>query len=119
MKQLTKAEELVMRKLWELKSAFLRELVEAMPEPKPHQNTVATVLKILTEKGFVGVKPFGRIHRYYPLMKQSDYSKKTIKNVVQKYFNGSFKNVVSTMVQEKNISIDELESLINELKNRK
>ena len=61
-KQLTKAEEQIMQELWKLEKAFLRDIMEALPEPKPHNNTVATLLKILVEKEFVGITAFGRMH---------------------------------------------------------
>ncbi len=115
-KNLTKAEEQIMQVLWKLGSAFLRELVDAMPNPKPHQNTVATILKILTEKEFVGVELFGRMHRYYPLISKETYSKATMKNMVKGYFEGSFSNVVSFMVKENNLSLEDLERLLKELK---
>jgi predicted transcriptional regulator len=115
-KNLTKAEEQIMQVLWKLGSAFLRELVDAMPNPKPHQNTVATILKILTEKEFVGVELFGRMHRYYPLISKEAYSKTTMKNMVKGYFEGSFSNVVSFMVKENNLSVEDLERLLKELK---
>ena len=115
-KNLTKAEEQIMQVLWKLGSAFLRELVDAMPNPKPHQNTVATILKILTEKEFVGVELFGRMHRYYPLISKETYSKATMKNMVKGYFEGSFSNVVSFMVKENNLSVEDLERLLKELK---
>lgn len=115
-KTLTKAEEQVMQVLWKLEKAFLRELVDAMPVPKPHQNTVATILKILGEKDFVGVESFGRAHRYYPLISKDAYSKTTIKNMVKGYFEGSFSNVVSFMVKENNLSVEDLEQLLKELK---
>ncbi|MBX3241181.1 MAG: BlaI/MecI/CopY family transcriptional regulator [Chitinophagaceae bacterium] len=118
MKSLTKAEEQVMQTLWKLKKAFLRELVEAQPEPKPHQNTVATLLKILVEKEFVGIEAFGRMHQYYPLISKEAYSKSTMKNMVKSYFEGSFSNVVSFMVKEKNLSIEELELLLKEFKKK-
>jgi len=119
MKSLTKAEEQIMQPLWKLRKAFLRQIVDAMPAPKPHQNTVATLLKILIEKGFVGVTVLGRHHEYYPLVTKDDYSKRTIKQMVKGYFEGSFSNVVSFMVKEKNISIEELEKLLQEIKKQK
>ena len=73
MKPLTKAEEQIMQSLWKLGKAFLRELVDAMPNPKPHQNTVATLLKILVEKEFVGITAIGRHHQYYPLVSKDEY----------------------------------------------
>ncbi len=115
-KNLTKAEEQVMQVLWKLEKAFLRELVDAMPHPKPHQNTVATILKILAEKEFVGIELFGRMHRYYPLISKGAYSKSTMKSMVKSYFEGSFSNVVSFMVKENNLSVEELEHLLKELK---
>jgi BlaI family transcriptional regulator, penicillinase repressor len=116
MKPLTKAEEQVMQVLWKLQQSFLREIVEAMPVPKPHQNTVATLLKILIEKEFVAVNVMGRQHQYYPLISKDDYSKRSIKQLVKGYFEGSFSNVVSFLVKENNISIEELEGLLQQIK---
>lgn len=117
-RNLTKAEEQIMQCLWKLETAFLRDLVEALPEPKPHQNTVATILKILAEKGFVGIEVFGRTHRYYPLISKEVYSKTTMKNIVKGYFEGSFSNAVSFMVKENNLSIEDLELLLKTLKKK-
>jgi len=119
MKSLTKAEEQIMQALWKLKKAFLREIVEAMPNPKPHQNTVATLLKILVEKNFVAINVQNRHHEYYPLISKEDYSKRSIKQLMKGYFEGSFSNVVSFMVKENNISIEELETLLQQIKKQK
>lgn len=116
MKTLTKAEEQVMQVLWKLENAFLREIVDEMPNPKPHQNTVATLLKILVEKEFVNITVIGRQHQYSPLVSKEEYSKKTMKQMVKGYFEGSFSNVVSFMVKENNISVEELESLLQQIK---
>lgn len=116
MKPLTKAEEQVMQALWKLDKAFLRELVDAMPSPKPHQNTVATLLKILVEKEFVGTHTIGRNNQYYPRVTKEEYSKRTMKQMVKGYFEGSFSNVVSFMVKENNISVEELETLLQQIK---
>jgi predicted transcriptional regulator len=116
MKILTKAEEQVMQVLWKLNKAFLRDIVESMPLPKPHQNTVATLLKILIEKEFVAVTVLGRQHEYYTLLSKEEYSKRTMKQMVKGYFEGSFSNVVSFMVKENNISIEELENLLQQIK---
>lgn len=116
MKTLTKAEEQVMQVLWKLKDAFLRDIVDAMPAPKPHQNTVATLLKILVEKGFVKITVLGRQHQYSPLISKEEYSKKTIRQLVKGYFEGSFGNVVSFLVKENNISVEELENLLQQIK---
>ena len=119
MKPLTKAEEQIMQVLWKLDKAFLREIVDAMPAPKPHQNTVATLLKILAEKDFVDVEVLGRQHRYSPLISKAAYSGKSIKQLAKNYFEGSFSNVVSYLVRENNISVEELESLLKQIKKQK
>lgn len=116
MKPLTKAEEQVMQALWKVEKAFLREIVEAMPAPKPHQNTVATLLKILVEKEIVAVEVLGRQHRYSPLITKEEYSGKSIKQLARNYFEGSFSNVVSYLVKENNITVEELESLLKQIK---
>ena len=116
MKTLTKAEEQVMQALWKLEKAFLRDIVDAMPAPKPHQNTVATLLKILVDKEYVSISVLGRQHQYYPIVAKDEYSRRTMKQMVKGYFGGSFSNVVSFMVKEKNISIAELETLLQQIK---
>jgi predicted transcriptional regulator len=115
-KVLTKAEEQIMQVIWNLDKAFLRDIIEEIPEPKPHQNTIATILKILVEKEFVGVHVFGRMHQYYPLVSKDEYSESTMKNLVKGYFEGSFSNAVSFMVKEKNLSVEDLEFLLSQLK---
>lgn len=105
-----------MQALWSLGKAFLREIVEAMPAPRPHQNTVATLLKILVEKEFVKVEVLGRQHRYSPLISKQEYSGKSIRQLAKNYFEGSFSNVVSYLVKENNISVEELESLLKQIK---
>src|SRR5687768_354605 len=108
MKPLTKAEEQVMQVLWKLNDSFLREIVEAMPAPKPHQNTVATLLKILVEKEFVGITVLGRQHRYAAFVAKEEYSQRPIQQIVRGYFEGSFSNVVCFMVKENNITVEGL-----------
>ena len=119
MKTLTKAEEEIMQVLWKLGKSFLRDITNEMPEPKPHQNTVATILKILVEKKFVGIEVFGRMHEYYALVNKDVYSKGRVKSLVKKYYEGSFSNIVSSMVKENNLSIEELEMLVKQLKKNK
>jgi len=118
MKPLTKAEEQIMQVIWKLDKAFLKEIIEELPEPKPHNNTVATIIKILTEKEFVGITVYGRMHQYFPLIGKDAYSKATMKTMVKSYFEGSFSNAVSFMVQENNLSVEELELLLKELKKK-
>ncbi len=108
-----------MHMVWKLKEAFTREIMDALPMPKPHQNTIATILKILADKEFVGIKVFGRQHQYYPLVSKDAYSKATMKSMVKSYFGGSFSEAVSFMVKENNISLDDLETLLQQLKKGK
>ena len=118
MKNLTKAEEQIMQVIWKLDKAFLREILDELPVPKPHSNTVATIIKILVDKEFVGITVFGRTHQYHPLVAKDAYSKTSMKSLVKGYFEGSFSNAVSFMVKENNISLDELELLLKQLKKK-
>ena len=115
---LTKAEEQLMHILWALEGAYLREVMEALPEPKLHQNTVATFLKIMVDKGFVEVEALGRIHKYIPAISKEDYSKKTFTGLVKNYFSGSYKQAVSFLVDKNQLSIQDLEMLLKELKKK-
>jgi BlaI family transcriptional regulator, penicillinase repressor len=119
MKTLTKAEEQIMQALWKIEKGFIRDILEALPSPRPHQNTVATILKILVEKEFAAINVVGRNHEYYPLIRKEVYSKGSMKNLVKGYFNGSFSNAVSFMVKENNLSLEELELLLQQLKKQK
>lgn len=115
-KTLTKAEEEIMQALWQLEKAFVKDIVDILPMPKPHYNTVSTIVKILCDKGFVGFESFGKSNRYYPLIAKEAYSKKTMNQFVKKYFEGSFANMLSFFAQEKDISVKELEEILKELK---
>lgn len=119
MKTLTKAEEQIMQALWKVKEGFIRDIIDALPPPKPHQNTVATILKILLEKSFVDIRVYGRQHQYFPLVSKEAYSKSSFKNLVKGYFSGSFSDAVSFMVKENSLSIEELETLLAQLKKGK
>jgi predicted transcriptional regulator len=119
MKTLTKAEEQVMQVLWKIREGFIRDIMDALPPPKQHQNTIATILRILSEKEFVGIKVFGRQHQYYTLVSKEAYSKASIKTLVKSYFGGSFPEAVSFMVKENSISVEDLEILLHQLKKGK
>ena len=119
MKTLTKAEEQVMQVLWKLKEGFIRDIMDAMPPPRPHQNTIATLLKILIEKEFVGIRIFGRQHQYHPLVSKDSYSKASIRSLVKSYFGGSCSDAVYFMVKENSISVEDLETLLQQLKKGK
>jgi predicted transcriptional regulator len=120
MKKLTAAEEQIMHALWALpEGGFVKDVLEQLEAPKPHNNTVATLLKILVDKGFVGLETPGRNHIYRALVSKEAYSKQSIAGLAEKYFDGSFANVISFLVDKKQMSLSDLELLLAELKNKK
>jgi len=119
MKSLTKAEEQVMQILWQLNKGFLKDLMDAMPEPKPHSNTVATILKILIEKGFVNYEVQGRNNLYKPAVSKTEYGKKSMNQLVKGYFEGSPAKLLSHFVNENKLSQEELEAMLEQIKNAK
>ena len=116
MKQLTKAEEDVMQVLWHLEKAFVKDIIAELPDPKPAYNTVSTIIRILEKKGIVGYESFGKSHRYYPLITKEEYTKTFMKLFVNNYFSGSYSNLVSFFTKQDSLSVNELEELIEELK---
>ena len=111
--KLTNKEEEIMQGLWKLKKAFVKELLEELPaDPKPHYNTVSTLVRNLEEKGFVGHEAFGNTHRYYPLISREDYRKAYISDTVAGYFDHDYKNLVSFFAKEEKITADELREII-------
>ncbi len=115
MKGLTKREEEIMEMFWEKGPMFVKELLELYDEPRPHFNTVSTFVRILEDKGFVAHKSFGKSHQYYATLSREEFSKKTLKGIVSKYFNNSYLGAVSSLVQEEEISLDDLKQLIREV----
>ena len=116
MKELTKAEEQIMQLLWEQKQAFVKDLIEQMPNPKPAYNTVSTIIRILEKKGFVGHNAYGKTHEYFPLISRKDYTRSFMKNFMRNYFSGSFQEMVSFFAKEDNMSVSELDELIEDVK---
>ncbi|MBG47574.1 MAG: penicillinase repressor [Pseudozobellia sp.] len=109
--QLSKTEEELMNLLWKQKKAFMKDLLEAYPEPKPASTTVATLLKRMTEKGFVAYVMQGRSREYYPLVKKKDYFSKHVNGLIRNFFNNSPGQFASFFTQETNLSKEELENL--------
>ncbi len=116
MKELTKAEEQVMQLLWKREKAFVKDLVEEMPEPKPAYNTVSTIVRILEKKGFVGHNAYGKTHEYFPLIGRNEYTRSFMKHFMRNYFSGSFQEMVSFFAREDNMSLSELDELMEEVK---
>ena len=122
LKELTKAEEQVMQILWQLKEAIVKDIIEQMPDPKPAYNTVSTVVRVLEGKGFIDHKAYGNSHVYYPLVTEDEYKKFTFDKMMKNYFSNSYQSLVSFIVDEKKLGVkelDELTSLIDQLKNQK
>jgi BlaI family penicillinase repressor len=111
MKTLTKAEEQVMQYMWELEKAFLKEVVEKFPEPKPAYTTVQTVIRVLTRKNIIGYDTYGKTNQYYPLISKEDYFRGHFKGVVNNFFNGSVSNFASFFTDDKDLSLSDLEKM--------
>lgn len=116
MKQLTKAEEEVMQILWQLQKCNVAAMINELPEPKPAYNTVSTIVRILESKGFVDHKQIGKGYLYFPLVQKSDYSNQSINKLVDAYFQGSFKSMVSFFMKKNDMSLSELEAILREIK---
>jgi BlaI family penicillinase repressor len=111
MQQLTNAEEQLMEHLWQLEKAFMKDLLEAFPEPKPKTTTVATLLKRMIDKEFVAYKEFGNSREYFPLVKKTDYFSKQVNGLISSFFNNSASQFASFFTKETNLSSAELEDL--------
>ncbi|WP_085496566.1 BlaI/MecI/CopY family transcriptional regulator [Arenibacter troitsensis] len=120
--KLSKTEEELMNHLWKLNKAFMKDLLEVYPEPKPATTTVATLLKRMADKGFVAYKLFGNARQYYPLVKKKDYFSKQLNGLIKTFFNDSASQFASFFTQETDLSKEELEELRNlidtEIKNK-
>ncbi len=111
MKELTKAEEQIMRVLWDLEKGFVKDILECLPDPKPAYNTVSTIVRILEKKGFITHKAYGKTHEYYPLIPKEKYTTLFMRNFVRKYFQDSFQEMMSFFARDKNLSLPELEDI--------
>ena len=109
--QLTKTEEDLMNYLWKLEKAFMTDLLEAYPEHKPANTTVATLLKRMTDKGFIAYNLFGNSREYYPLVKKKDYFSKHVNGLIKNFFNDSSSQFASFFTKETNLSKQELQEL--------
>lgn len=115
MKRLTAKEEEVMDFYWDKGPLFVKQLLEFYDEPKPHFNTLSTIVRGLEEKGFLSHQAYGNTYQYCSVVSKEAYSEGTLKNVVAKYFNNSYFNVISSLVKEEDISVSELKQLIEEV----
>lgn len=111
MKEITKAQEEILRTLWEVGEGVVTDVIDKLPEPKPAYNTVSTVIKVLEKKGYVSHKVYGKTHVYYPIVSKEEYARNTIKSTFNELFNNSLNQVVSFFVKEDKVSLNELEEL--------
>ncbi|MBT8244629.1 MAG: BlaI/MecI/CopY family transcriptional regulator [Winogradskyella sp.] len=115
MKQLTKAEEEIMQTLWQLKKANVKAIIDVLPNPKPAYNTVSTIVRILESKGFVDYEKQGKGHVYFPIVDKELYSNQSLNKLVDNYFQGSFKSMVSFFVKKNDVNVHDIEALLKEI----
>lgn len=118
-RELTKAEEEVMQILWDLGKAFVKEILEKMPEPKPAYNTVSTIIRILENKQFVGYNAFGKSHQYYPLVAKEDYKNLLTGKLLEDYFDNSATGMLSFFIENNQMNANELEEILQLIKNNR
>ena len=114
--QLTKAEEQIMQILWEMREGIVKDIRNRFSDPKPARNTVSTVVRVLEKKGFVKHKAYGNVHVYFPLISKDEYSKSQLFGLMEGYFNNSFPAMASFFAREKDLTIRELEELLDDTK---
>ena len=115
MKKLTRKEEEIMNLFWDKGAMFVRELLEFYDDPKPHFNTLSTMVRTLEANGYVGHKAYGNTYQYYPIVTREDYAGSSFKGIVKSYFNNSYLSAVSSLVKEEKITVDELKELIEQI----
>ncbi len=115
MKEITKAQEEILKALWEINEGAISDVLDILPQPKPAYNTVATVIKVLEKKEYVSHKTYGKTNVYFPTISKKDYVQSLLKDTVKGFFNGSLNQMVSSFIKNKDLSISELEELKNML----
>lgn len=119
MERLTPREEELMHRFWTHGPLFVRELVELFPEPRPHFNTLSTMVRTLETKGYVAHKSYGSTYQYYPAVTEEEFRRSTLKGVIRKYFDNSYLGAVSTLIREEQISVEELRELIDRIEKQR
>ena len=119
MTKLGKREEQIMQVIWQLEKAFIKDIIKELPEPKPHYNTVATIMKILVGKGFLQAELLGNTHRYSPLITLADYRAQDVATIKRKYFGNSLSKMITHFAKEEELSDEELDELVRIIKSQK
>ena len=115
MKKLTRKEEEIMNLFWDKGAMFIKELLELYEEPKPHFNTLSTMVRTLEANGFVGHKVYGNSYQYFPVVTREEYAGNTFTGIISNYFNNSYLSAVSSLVKEEKITVEELKELIEQI----
>lgn len=113
MQKLTRKEEEIMQVMWKLGKAFVKEIQDDLPEPKPHYNTVSTMIKILEEKEFLERKKIGNMFQYFPKVEKTTYQSDAADDLVEKYFDGSSVNIIAHFAKKENMTEEEIKEIIN------
>jgi predicted transcriptional regulator len=116
---LTRAEEEIMRILWQLKKAFVKDILAEMPEPKPAYNTVSTIIRILEKKEVVGYTAYGKTHEYFPLITEEEYKRHEMQQLMVNYFDNSLPNLVSFFVKDNDLKTNDLDEIIKLINDHK
>ena len=119
MQKLAKREEQIMQACWHLGNAFIKEIITELPEPRPHYNSVATIVRILEEKGFLDHESFGNTFRYFPVISKEDYQKHAMGDIVKQYFNNSYSSMLAFFAKEQKLSKQELNEILSIIKSKK
>ena len=119
MQKLAKREEQIMQAFWHLGKAFVKEVIAELPDPRPHYNSVATMVRILEEKGFLGHETFGNSFRYHPVISKEQYQKHAVEDIVSKYFNNSYPSMLAYFAKEQRLSQKELDEIMEIIKSQK
>lgn len=119
MKKLTNKEKEIMDLYWQHGPMFVKELLEHYDEPRPHFNTLSTLVRLLEKSGFLDHRQFGNTYQYFPVISEKEYGRQSIAGVIQNYFNNSYLSAVSSFVKEEKISVDELRELIEKIEETK
>ncbi|WP_417885722.1 BlaI/MecI/CopY family transcriptional regulator [Zunongwangia sp.] len=118
MEKLTNKEEEIMRILWDLENAFVKEILPHVTDKKLHYNTVSTIVRKLEEKKYVAHKAYGKTHQYYPIISKEEYRKQFMKLATKRFFDSSYKSVVSFFAKEEKISAKELREILDIIENK-
>jgi BlaI family penicillinase repressor len=119
MQKLAKREEQIMQACWHLGKAFIKEIIAELPDPKPHYNSVATMVRILEEKGFLGHEALGNTFQYYPVVSKEQYQNKAFDDIVKQYFNNSYPRMLAYFAKEQKISREEINEILELIQSQK